>query len=267
MPRPACPLSRPWVSSFALAQVIKAAETHKLVKYKVTQTTDDKQNGTGSGTSVTYADLAAPRFREERRGLTLNETVEMVFLYIQDGRKDRALSVLTETVVPDAEKGDSKDPLSKAAIAKRFKEKHGDGRKEASLSRISEGSDPIKKAQSLLESLQELEAHKNVVITKDKVGGREIVKYYLEDDKKTIKLWVDAKTNLPVQFEYEVLDPTPDIALNRWVYSDIEWDPQVKGFPTLDALFDTTPPDGYRLTDRTKENEALPIWPTRLFSP
>jgi hypothetical protein len=242
-------------SSIALADVVKAAEMHKLVKYKVTQTTDDKRNGTASGESVMYADLAAPRYREERKGLTLNKTVEMAFILIRDGRKDRTLSMLTESVVPGAENDPDLAPLGKAAIARRFREKYGDnGRKEATLARADEGYDPTKKAQPLLESLRETEAHKDVITTKDKVRGRDAIRYFLEDGKKTIKLWVDAETKLPVQFEYQILDHTPDIALNRWTYTDFEWDPDLKGFRSLDALFDTTPPEGYTLTDRTKEN-------------
>lgn len=238
-------------SSFAIAQVIKAAEIHKLVKYKVTQTTDDKRYGTSSGTSVMYADLAAPRYREERKGLTLNDTVEMDFVYIQNGPENRALAVLTESVVPDAEKDGGK-----STIAKSFKEKYGEARREASLSPVAEGSHPMKKAQPLLEGLRELERHKDVLTSRDKLNGLETVKYFLKQDKKTTKLWVDTKTKLPVQLEYEMLEPTSDIAVNRWVFSDFEWDPQVKGFPTLDAIFDTTPPEGYKLTDRTKGSDA-----------
>src|SRR5262245_42898294 len=50
-------------SSVALADVVKAAEKHKLVRYKVEQTTEDKDNGTGTTESVHYADLRKPRFR------------------------------------------------------------------------------------------------------------------------------------------------------------------------------------------------------------
>ncbi|MBX3413720.1 MAG: hypothetical protein KF708_13600 [Pirellulales bacterium] len=233
-------------SSSAIAQVLEAAEMHKLVKYKVTQTTDDKRYGTNSATSVMYADLAAPRYREERQALTWNDTVETDFVYIQNGPKNRALAVLTEAVVPDAERDGGK-----STIAKAYKEKHGDGRREASLSPVAEAS---QQAQPLLESLRELERHKDIVTSREKLNGLDTVQYYLEQDKKTTKLWIDTKTNLPVQLEYEMLEPTSDIAVNRWVLSDFEWDPQVQGFSTLDAIFDTTPPEGYTLTDRTIES-------------
>jgi hypothetical protein len=236
-------------TSVALADVIKAAEKHKLVKYKQTQTTEDKeQNLTASTDSVAYADLKAPRFRSETKILTFNGAIESVSVQITDGRKSRRLSTITEMAVPDAEK----DPDKAKALAMY---PHTLPRKEAHLSRSEDGQDPKKKPQPFLENLRELEKHKDAVVTKDKLGGREAVKYYIEDGKKTTKLWVDARTKLPVRLEHEILDQTPNIPLNKWVYTDFEWDPELKGFKSMDELFDTNPPEGYKVEDKTKDAE------------
>jgi hypothetical protein len=233
--------------SIALADVVQAAVKHKLVKYKETQTTTDK-HWTVSGDCVMYADLQAPRYREDSRVITLNGAIESVSVRIRDGRKDRYLATIMETVVPDAEK----DPI-KAASLKRLPEGMFP-RKEAALGHVGEGYDPIKKAQPLLESLRELEKHEDAVVTRDKLDGREAVKYHIEEGKRTTRLWVDVKTKLPLRYELRIVDHTPNIPLNQWVYSNFEWDPELEGFKSLDDLFDTTPPEGYKVLDRTQEN-------------
>jgi hypothetical protein len=116
--------------------------------------------------------------------------------------------------------------------------------------------DPIKKEQRLLDMLRALQQHKEAAVTKDKLGDREALKYYLEDGKKTFQLWVDTKTRLPIRFELEILDPTPTSPRKKWVFADFEWDPELpKGMKNLDALFDTAPPEGYKLDDRTKQDK------------
>jgi outer membrane lipoprotein-sorting protein len=232
--------------TLTLADVVKAAEKHKLVKYKNTQTTETKDGESGSTERTTYFDLKSPRSRTEARIITLNGAVESVSIQISDGQKNRFLHTLSETVVP----GQENNRYLKGFDEGRFP------RKEAFLSGGNQDNDPKKKKQSLLDSLRELEQHKSATVTKEKLGGRETVKYYLEDGKKTTQLWVDPKTELPVRFEFEILDHTPDIPRNRWVYTDFEWDPKLpKGFKDLDALFDTTPPEGYKLNDQTKNEK------------
>ena len=234
----------------ALADVVKAAEKHRLARYKVKQTTEDKSNGlTGSGESVAYADLAAPRFRMESGGLTLNGTVRTSHTFVQDGRKGVALGVLTETVIEGKAEDPSLPDFIKANLA--------DGRfprKEATLMPAGTEWNPAigSPGKTILENLRELEKHEGVRAVKDRRDGKELLKYRLEDGNATTVLWVDPATTLPVRLEHEIIDPTPAIARNRWVYTDFEWDPAPKGAKDLDELFNTAPPEGYKITDLTR---------------
>ena len=218
-------------TSVALADVVKAAEKHKLVKYKQSQTTDTKDMVGAATDSIVYADLKTLRFRNESRHQFQDpddraKFIEEVTISIQDTPKGRHLMTNTHSggkVLPP--------------------------RKDAWLGRV-EGE---KKGKSFLENLQDFQQKKSVTQVKDKLGGGETIRYRLEDDKQTISLWVDVKTKLPVRMEQEFTDPTPEITRNKFVWTDYEWDPELpKGFKDLDALFDTTPPKGYKLTDATK---------------
>src|SRR5205823_3829753 len=65
-------------NSVALADVIQATAKHKLVRYKLKQICDDKENGSAEGHSTVYVDLKSPRLRIESRGLTFNGVLEFV---------------------------------------------------------------------------------------------------------------------------------------------------------------------------------------------
>jgi hypothetical protein len=223
--------------------VVKAAEKHKVVKFKMTlivdnmgmpRPTDDK--------TLMYADVKAPRCRREEKSNSFG-VIDVDWLLILDGKKKLGLNVLTEKIADGVKEDDEKLALAK---------KEGCPRKDAKLFRLKEeyADDPIKHSRPLLEVFQELEKHKDAVVTKEKLDGKEAVKYYREDGKKTYQLWVDAKTKLPLQYQWENLDPKI-----TWVFSDFEWDPKLPtGFKDLDALFDTTPPKGYKLDDLTKKD-------------
>jgi hypothetical protein len=217
-----------------LADVVKAAQKYKLVKYKQVQTTDTK-DFVGTTESTVYADLKALRFRIESLNRFQDpddrtKRIEEVNVSVQDVPKGRHLMTNTHPG------GKVRPP-----------------RKDAWLGRAGGGA---KNSKSFLENLQEFQQKKGVTQLKDKVGGVETIRYRLEEDKQTVSIWVDAQTKLPVRMEQEFTDPTPDITRNRFVWTDFEWDPGLpKGFRNLDALFDTTPPEGYALTDETKNDK------------
>src|SRR5262249_43647560 len=64
-------------ASTALADVVKAAEKHTLVKYTMTQYVDTKDGSSVlPAVDVAYADLRAPRFRTENRGPSLSGAID-----------------------------------------------------------------------------------------------------------------------------------------------------------------------------------------------
>lgn len=226
----------------AVADVRKAAEKYKFVTYKMKQTTEDKQNGNGSRVSTVYADLKKPRSRTESRTTTLNDTVESVSVTVQDG--ELILSLISETVIDGKPDANTPDFLKTILTDGRFPQKTG---------AITRASGPAMKP--MLDSLRELEQHKNVTAVRDKRDGKELLKYRLEVEKTTTTLWVDPATKLPVRVEFEMTDPTPTISRIHFVMSDFQWDPELKGVKSLDDFFSTTPPVGYKITDTTKAKD------------
>ena len=102
----------------------------------------------------------------------------------------------------------------------------------------------------MIEELRDLEAHKDVRVAKEEKS----VRYTVVDGNETTTLWVDTATKLPVRMVVEVEQPHETVARLRIEYTDFEWDPELKGFKSLDDLFSLSPPGGYKLEDRTKES-------------
>jgi outer membrane lipoprotein-sorting protein len=239
----------------ALADVIKAAEKHKLVKYKMTQTDETKD-----GSSViplvqeVYADLKAPRFRQGSKSIaSLSGAIDAESIFVIDGSKNVTMHTITEVIT---EKGKTDPKLIK--ILKDF-EKLGVPRTEATLQPASGDFTPAtaQKSKSILENLRELEKHKDVVAAKSKFNGKDVLKYRIEEEHQTTVLWVDAGTKLPVKLEHELTDPKilhPTVTKMKYELTDFEWDPDLKG-KTVDELFSTTPPKGYTVKDLRKKEE------------
>jgi hypothetical protein len=216
--------------ALALGDVVEAAKKHKLVKYKHKQTDVMNDGTTGTLDAIRYADLKAMRGRSE----SLNKfqdpgdrekRIEEVLISVQDAPNNRWLMTHTH-------------PGGKVLAP----------RKDATLLRIGEEG---KKSKSFLKNLEDFQKKKGVTSGKDTLGGREMIRFRLEEENSTTSLWVDAKTKLPFRSEYELVTPT---ATHKFVDTDFEWDPALpKGFMNLDALFSTRPPEGYTIEDRTKE--------------
>lgn len=240
--------------SLALEEVIKAAEQHKLVRFQMKQTTDDRENrATASGTSTAYVDLVVPRLRLETRSKTLNEVLDFNCTQVYDYQKDSFLFVSSHEQV--VTKDQAKDEMQ--AIVIKMVEEKGLAKKIAILSRIGRTkTDDIKPMSDLgenrafLDSLRELQAHKGTFFTRAELDGRMVAKYRLREGNKTSSLWVDPGTKLPIRIEFEIIDPTPRIARNEWIYTDFEWDPKVSD-PA--KLFSTEPPAGYPVEDHTND--------------
>jgi len=209
-------------ASIALADVLQATEKHKMVKFKVTVTVMDDP---GTTVETMYADLRAPRFRQE-----VPEAVRGPFrssaYTVYDHAKDRRLHVYNNQP-PDGA---------------------GAGEKGAVLLTLSTNQQLTKR--TLTEELRDLEAHKQAKVIKEE----KTVRYTVVDGKETTTLWVDMGTKLPVRMVVEVARPQEAVARLRIEYTDFEWDPELKEFKSLDDLFSLSPPEGYKLEDRTKQS-------------
>jgi hypothetical protein len=239
----------------ALAEVIQATEKHKLLRFQSKGTTEDRVTGGGpaSGTRTVYVDIVEPRVREEERGKTLNDVLEYKYAAVYDYRRDRFLVTLSQELIVTKEQ--AKDEPQAQAV--RMVEKGGLAKKEATLSRIAwtktDNIPPMSllgKNRGFLDSLRDLQASKNTLSTRAELDGRQVAKYRLKDGNRTMSLWVDPQTKLPIRVEIEMIDPTPRIARNEWVYTDFEWDPKDAD---REKLFSTDPPAGYVVEDHTNE--------------
>ncbi len=242
----------------ALADVLKAAEEYKLVKYKMTQGCETKDgSAVEPEVDTAYADLKSPRFRRVMFSPGMHKGgLDFESVFVTDFSKNVTMHMITEVIT---EKGKT-DP-EVIAYLKLF-ERIGVPRKEVTLQPAFGGftSATNRQNKSILENLRELEKHKDVVATKGKLNGKDVLKYRIEEEHRTTILSVDAMTKLPVTLEEEMTDPKvlhPTVTKVKIELSDFEWDPELKGFKNMDELFSTTPPkEGYKVEDnRKKEDE------------
>jgi outer membrane lipoprotein-sorting protein len=246
----------------ALADVVKAAEKHKLVRYKVKQSVESNKGPNATLNDICYVDLKAPRSRsggwdKGTRPYAQGTNLEGYSVWIVDGKKGLALHAITETlIVVDKDLWEKLPEDFRNDINGKFPRKEAELVK--SFSDDKPGTDNI--AKTFLENVRELEQHKDLKPVKDKRDGKELLKYRLEDEKTTTTLWVDETTKLPFRMERELLDQTPDVSKNHYTLYEFEWDPSLKGVKgangkevaSIDDLFSVTPPEGFKLTDKTK---------------
>ncbi len=242
-------------ASIALGDVLKAAEQHKLVKYSMVQHVETKDGSSIlPAVQVAYADVKAPRYRTDNRGPGLQGALDFESVYVQDGIKGVTMHRITEVVT---EKGKN-DPES-IKLLERF-ERLGVPRKSVTFTDLEGDLTPATadKSRSILENLRALEKHKEAVAIKAKLQGEDVLKYRIEEGLRTTVLWVNAATKLPVRLEYETTDPKdlhPTTTGTKYILSDFEWDPELKGFKDIDELFSTAPPAGYWVEDLRKEDD------------
>jgi hypothetical protein len=214
--------------SLALAEVIQAARSHHFVRYKQGQIVDDVFKGPTAPDRTVLADLRSFRIRSASR--VIDGNMEYVVVITQDARKNRNLSLSTDT---DLHTGKIVTKLAVVELCVRedFRPLRG-----------------FKPYQPLLDQLRELQNHKATAVTKEPLNGRKTVKYRLEDDGTAIAAWVDPTTKLPVRMENEMT--APDGLRYKFAFTDFEWDPEVKD---IDQLFSVEPPGGCIVRDYTRE--------------
>ena len=238
-------------SPIALAEVIQATERHKLVRYQLRDIFDDKTAVAVEQKRTVYADLTAPRLRFELKKRTLNDVLEATSVMVQDNQKDRFLKLISHVQVVDEDQANALQGKVIALVKER-----GLAKKQAYLYRLTRQDgqpfnlDDLIKGRPLLESLRELQDHKDTVSTRAELDGRTVLKYRLEAGDKTTSLWVDPRTKLPLRIESVMLHPTRDVTKVSSIYSEFDWDPNV---PDPGRLFSTEPPPGYPVEDHTND--------------
>jgi hypothetical protein len=210
-------------SPSAFAGVVQAVGKHKLVRHTQTQTTDfipapeggkvpvlapgPDGNTQAVGVRTAYQDLRARRFRTEYR----SPRSGLVFLEVQDYTKGRWLTTQPE-------------------------------RKEAIVFAV-EGRD----VKLLIDFVREFGLQPRVTAEKTTLDGGRVVKYQLAEGQRETIIWVNPESRLPIRVEFTDRNPHPTIIRNTFVWSDFEWDPDVKD---IDQLFSTDPPKGYAVSHR-----------------
>ncbi len=243
--------------SVALGDVLKEAEKHRLVKYKMTQKDEVKSGENISPlTQTVYADLKAPRSRMlVWMPGHLSGAVDFESVYIHDQAKNLAFHKITETIT---EKGKT-DPAT-IKLLKGF-EKIGMPRKEVTLFEAQGDFTPATAEMNkpILDNLRALEKSKDAKASKDKFQDKPCLLFRVEGDHKKTVLWVDETTKLPLKLEHEITDPKimhPTVTRMTFTLTDFEWDPELKEFKSIDDLFDTTAPQGYKVNDQRKKKEG-----------
>ena len=221
------------------------------MKYKVTQTIFDRANTPRTSSErLVYADLTAPRFRVERSyGLDLPvarasyHAIAGSTVSVQDFREGVILDLHTETEV-EVKAGDE-------SIREATRRELAGGRaprRTATLRPAAGGP----AGGTMLENLEALKRGGDARAVRERRDGRDLLRYRVADAKATTTLWADAATGLPVRLETVIVDASPTNPLDRWVFSDLEWDPAVDLPGGVEALFRTSPPEGYKFTDLTR---------------
>lgn len=234
-----------------LAEVIRAAEQHKLVRFRATQTAEDKE--VRALTSTAYVDIARPRVRVEAGFKTFNGILDFRYTAVYDYPRDRFLATVSHEQV--VTKDQAKDDFQAKLVA--MVEERGLARKEAVVSRIARTKTDAIPPMSLLgqdhglmDSLRRLQTHKDTRSTRAEADGPTEAEYRLAEGGRVTRLRVDTRTKLPTRVEVEVLGPAPDSSKETYVFDNFEWDPKVAD---PEALFNTDPPAGYALEDHTSE--------------
>jgi hypothetical protein len=247
--------------SVALAEVLRATEQHKLVRFQMREITHQAVGVLESKQTV-YADLEAPRLRRESRNISMNDVIENNCVWVGDYQKDRLLRFVWYTLLVD--EGRAKD-AGQAKTIKLVKERGYPSKKQADLWRLKreDGTlyvfEDLLNGRPLLDNLREFQAHAETLSTNADLDGRTVLKYRLGKGKDATSLWVDPRTKLPLRIEIEKGHPFPRVTKAQWVYMDFEWDPKVSD---PGQLFSTEPPPGYAVEDHTS-----PIPPTSIVLP
>jgi hypothetical protein len=251
--------------SFALGEVIRAAEQHKLVRYRFHWTATDKPGAPDRIKGTVYADLLHPRTRFEADPEPYGEGVSTLrpaaTKSLPPGRDGAGKSLLQVTIY-DRRTGAT---FNESSVSRRVVEADGrvrvDVRPLHSTLLEPSGNDDhasavirplwgdilpsrgISANTPFLDVLGAMEKRKDTSSANTQLGGRAVVKFSAKEAHSTYTVWIDPATKLPVQIEVTFPDSSRNGEIIRLVCTDFVWDPPVAD---LDALFRTTLPSRER---------------------
>lgn len=226
-------------SSFALADVIRAAEQHKLVRYKLQMISAERPGQPRAETRGTvYVNLVRPRSRFESEPERLDDGTSRQEVTIQDqvARETMFQTNVSRRVVN--EKGEPSIVVQGLWSIQRESDRDEWGQFSARLSPPGAfvfGDAPEKTL--FLNALSALQTHKGTKSAKGRLGGRDAIIFSAKEGTARSSVWVNPQTKLPLRIEQSFLDGGTGLETVRSISTDFVWDPPGAD---LEALFQIT---------------------------
>jgi hypothetical protein len=214
-------------SSFALADVIRAAGQHKLVRYKLQMISAERPGQPRTETRGTvYVDLVRPRSRFESEPEPLDDGTSRQDVTIQDqvARETMFETNVSRRVVN--EKGESRIVVQGEGSILRERDLDEWGQLSARsrpLGAFVFGDAPDHAL--FLDALSALQTHKGTTSAKGRLDGRDVMIFSAKDGRVRSTVWVDPQTKLPLRIEQAFFDGGTGLETIRSVSTDFVWDP------------------------------------------
>jgi hypothetical protein len=225
-------------SSLAMADVIRAAESHKLVKYQFQLISAERPGMPRTETRGTvYVDLVKPRSRFEAapepaddgksaQNVTVSDRERRVSMFQRNmSQKVTTKTGEVQTVVSSIESimGQQVDQVGKF------------GQINSRIYSVDELIlHDVPDHTLFLDALTALQTREGTTSAKAQLGGREVIVFSAKQGLGTTTVWVDPKTKLPVRIEQTFHDGGTGRETIRNVSSDFVWDPPAAD---VEALF------------------------------
>lgn len=227
--------------SVALAEVIRAAEQHKLVRYKFLRLTAENPDESKAAASTVYVDLVRPRTRFEAAPEPADEGASLLHVTVHDRRTGETLDYtnISRRIVGN-------DGQVRTEVYPQFMthSRPGGEAGDSSFSMTPTWGEAlpfsgISEKTPFLDALHALQAREGTVSAKVRLDGREAVTFSAEEANAACIVWVDPQSKLPLRIEYVIRDAAPGGPGTRLICKDFEWDPAVTD---IESLFRTEPP-------------------------
>jgi hypothetical protein len=214
-------------SSFALADVIRAAEQHKLVRYKLEMISAERPGRPRHETRETvYVDLFRPRSRFESEPEPLADGTSRQDVTIQDqATREIMFQTSVSRRVVD-EKGEPRILVQGHGSSIRMSDLDKQDRVSIRLSppgAFEFGDAPERTL--FLDALSALQRHKETTSAKGRLSGHDAIIFSAKVGTARSTVWVDPQTKLPLRIEQSFLDGGTGLETIRSISTEFVWDP------------------------------------------